>query len=303
MEVNSPLLSKLKNIQPSKDSLRTGVVGIKMGMMSTWDKWGQHHPLTVIQLDRVQVVQVKTEERDGYYALQLGVGTKNPKKLKKPEIGHLMKVGIPPKRELQEFRVSKDCLLPEGFMIGARHFTPGQYVDVTGITGGKGFQGAMYRWGFGGGRATHGNSLAHRAHGATGSRQDPGHVFKNKKMAGKMGNKRRVMMNLQIYKIDAPRCLVYVKGSIPGRVGNIVRIRDAIHKKKENTEFLNWPTFVARPDVHYAQEIVMIPQPEDPEEVFIHDNVVIKDEYTSNTGEGKGEEKSDAGADGDAKKA
>ncbi|EGR34111.1 hypothetical protein IMG5_023250 [Ichthyophthirius multifiliis] len=273
--VNQKFKSQLKPISPTKTSKRTGVLGYKLGMTSIWDKWGTLVPLTVIQLDRCQVVQVKTEEKEGYNALQLGIGELNPKRIKKPQIGHFMKSNIPSKKDLTEFKVSKDCLLPPGFMLSARHFTPGQLVDVSGISVGKGFQGCVKRWNFKMQDATHGNSLSHRVPGSTGQRQDPGRVFKQKKMPGRMGFKKVNIHNLQVYKIDVENSLVYIRGNVPGKPGTCISIKDALLQKDFNNEFLNFPTFIEMEDVKLANVIVANPPEKDPSEEYIHDNDVI----------------------------
>eukprot|EP01017_Pseudomicrothorax_dubius_P012287 TRINITY_DN1494_c0_g1_i5.p1 TRINITY_DN1494_c0_g1~~TRINITY_DN1494_c0_g1_i5.p1 ORF type:complete len:435 (+),score=120.40 TRINITY_DN1494_c0_g1_i5:1335-2639(+) len=292
--VNRAFIGKVKQVEPRKNSQRTGLLAIKVGMSFLWDRWGKRHALTVLQVDRCQVVQVKTPEKEGYYALQLGVGDRNPKRLRKPEIGHFLRAGTPAKQELHEFPVTPENLLPVGYQLGARHFTPGQYVDTNSLTRGKGFQGAMKRWGFAGGPASHGASLFHRGLGATGARQDPGRVFKNKKMHGRMGGRRRMQRNLRVYKVDADRCLIYIKGSVPGRTGSVIKIMDAERKKEQNAEFLNYPTFVPDPSKQYAVEMIMDAPEEDPEEVYIHDNAIIPDEYMGLAGpvtqaEGDGE--------------
>eukprot|EP00605_Chrysophyceae_sp_TOSAG23-4_P001437 GSChrysophyteH1.ASY1.ANO1.1565.1 assembled CDS len=183
---------------------------MKVGMLAIFDKWGDHTAVTALQLDHCQVVQVKTEETDGYTALQLGAELETFN------------------RKLMEFRVSEDMLLPVGTPIGAMHFVPGQKVDIAGISRGKGFQGVMKRHNFGGGRATHGNSLSHRVPGSTGQSQDPGRTFKGKKMPGRMGGKRRTVQNLQVVKVDPTRNVIYVKGSVPGAKGSFVRVVDAV---------------------------------------------------------------------------
>jgi large subunit ribosomal protein L3 len=174
---------------------------MKVGMLAIWDKWGARHPTTVLQLDGCQVVQAKTEETNGYTALQLGVGEAKLKRVNMPLAGHYTKAGVVPKRKLMEFRVTADALLPVGTTIEALHFVPGQKVDVCGISKGKGYAGVMKRWNFGGGRATHGNSLSHRIPGSTGCRQDPGKVFKNKKMSGHLGVDRVTTQNLTVMKV------------------------------------------------------------------------------------------------------
>jgi large subunit ribosomal protein L3 len=181
---------------------------MKVGMLSIWDKWGERHAVTILQLDNCEVVQTKTEKSDGYTALQVGVGEAKFKQVNKPLLGHFQKNNITPKRKLEEFRVTPDAVLPPGTKIEALHFVAGQLIDVSGITKGKGFQGVMKRWNFGGGRATHGNSLAHRIPGSTGCRQDPGRVFKNKKMAGRMGGERVTIQNLRVLKVR--QLLVYL---------------------------------------------------------------------------------------------
>lgn len=201
---------------------------MKVGMISVFDGQGVRSAVTVLQLDSCQVVQVKTEANEGYTALQLGVGEAKPQRVKLPMQGHCDKAGVTPKRKLMEFRVSPDCILPPGTKISAQHFVPGQLIDVCGISKGKGFQGVMRRWGFGGGAATHGNSVSHRVPGSTGCRQDPGRVFKNKKMAGRMGSDRVTVQNLKVLRIDPIRDLLYVHGGVPGNNGTFVRVVDAV---------------------------------------------------------------------------
>lgn len=201
---------------------------MKVGMLPFWDKWGNRHATTVLQLDECQVVQVKKDETDGYSALQLGVGEAKLKRVNKPDMGHYAKAEVKPKRKLMEFRVTPDALLPVGTQIKAPHFVPGQLVDVCGISKGKGFQGVMKRWNFRGGFASHGASVSHRIPGSTGCRQDPGRVFKNKKMAGRMGSERVTVQNLRVLKIDPSRDLIYVKGAVPGNSGVFLRIVDAV---------------------------------------------------------------------------
>ena len=207
---------------------RPGALALKVGLLPLWDKWGERHAVTVLHLDDVVVVQAKTIENEGYNSVQLGIGEAKKKRVNKPLLGHYNKAGIDPKRKLQEFRVSEDIKLPVGTKIGAMHFTPGQYIDVCGISKGKGFAGVMKRWNVGGGRASHGNSLAHRIPGSTGCRQDPGKVFKNKKMPGRLGGERTTVQNLQVVKIDAKRDLLFVKGGVPGPKGSFLRIVDAV---------------------------------------------------------------------------
>ena len=208
--------------------MRTGVIAKKVGMTRLFQEDGRHVPVTVLSLENCQVVSVRTEDRDGYVAVQLGAGQAKQKNVAKPQREHFAKAEVPLKMEVAEFRVAEDALLDVGSTIAASHFVPGQYVDITGNTQGKGFQGAMKRWGFGGMRATHGVSISHRAHGSTGNRQDPGRVFKNKKMAGHMGARNRTQQNLEVVRTDPLRGLIFIKGSVPGHKGSWLTVRDAI---------------------------------------------------------------------------
>ena len=212
-------------------SRRTGLIALKLGMTGMWDQWGQYMPITVLHVDSCQVVQVKIESTDGITALQLGAGEAKPKNVPPSLINHQRNAGIEtPKRKLWEFSVTPDAVLPVGTTMHAAHFVPGQYVDVSGISRSKGWQGPMKRWGFKGQAASHGVSKTHRAHGSTGQCQDPGRVFKGKKMAGRMGGERTTVQNCWLYKIDTERQLLYVKGQVPGPTGQWVRVTDA--KKK-----------------------------------------------------------------------
>ena len=208
--------------------MRTGVIAKKLGMTRLFDQAGTHTPVTVLSLEGCQVVAQRTEERDGYVALQLGAGAKKAKNTTKAERGHFAKSLVEPKRCVAEFRVSADNLIEVGAELTADHFAPGQKVDVAGVTVGKGFAGAIKRWNFGGMRATHGVSVSHRAHGSTGQRQDPGKVFKGKKMAGHMGQDRVTTLNLTVFKVDVERGLILIKGAVPGTEGTFVKIRDAV---------------------------------------------------------------------------
>src|SRR5687767_3845346 len=189
---------------------------------------GRHVPVTVLQLEDLQVVGRREADRDGYTAVQLGAGTAKAKNVAKPQRAAFGKAEVEPKAKVAEFRVADDALLDIGAQISADHFVAGQFVDVAGVTQGKGFAGAMKRWGFSGLRATHGVSVSHRSHGSTGQRQDPGKVFKNKKMAGHMGARNRTQQNLEVVRTDAARGLILVKGSVPGHKGSWVTIADAI---------------------------------------------------------------------------
>ena len=208
--------------------MRTGVIAKKLGMTRFFDEAGVHVPVTVLSLEGCQVTAQRTKDRDGYVALQLGAGAKKPKNTNQAQRGQFSKALVEPKRCIAEFRVSEDNLIDVGAEFTADHFLPGQKVDIAGLTVGKGFAGAMKRWNFGGMRATHGVSVSHRAHGSTGQRQDPGKVFKGKKMAGHMGQERVTTLNLTIFRVDVERGLILVKGAVPGTEGTFVRIRDAI---------------------------------------------------------------------------
>jgi len=208
--------------------MRTGVIAKKVGMPRLFQADGRHVPVTVLQLDEVQVVGRRETDRDGYTAVQLGAGRAKAKNLAKPQRAAFGKAEVEPKAKVVEFRVAEDALLDVGARISAEHFVAGQLVDIAGVTQGKGFAGAMKRWGFGGLRATHGVSVSHRSHGSTGNRQDPGRVFKNKKMAGHMGARNRTQQNLEIVRTDPIRGLLFVKGSVPGHKGSWVTVTDAI---------------------------------------------------------------------------
>ncbi len=211
--------------------MRSGVLAQKVGMTRIFTETGEHVPVTVLKLDNLQVLSHRTVEKNGYTALQLGAGTRKPSRLTKADRGHFAKVEVEPKRKIAEFRVSPENMIDVGAEITADHFVPGQFVDVTGTNQGKGFQGAMKRWNFGGLRATHGVSVTHRAHGSTGQRQDPGKVFKGKKMAGHLGDERVTTQNLVVAKIDVERGLLMIRGAVPGSKGGWVVVRDAVKKK------------------------------------------------------------------------
>ena len=208
--------------------MRTGVIAKKIGMTRLFKDDGRHVPVTVLQLESLQVIARKEMNTDGYVAVQLGAGKAKAKNVAKPQRGHFGKAEVEPKAYLHEFRVTEDNLLDVGAEISADHFVAGQMVDISGRTQGKGFQGGMKRWGFGGLRATHGVSLSHRSLGSTGQRQDPGKVFKNKKMAGHMGDKQRTQQNLEIVSTDAERGLLFVRGSVPGSKGGWLLVKDAV---------------------------------------------------------------------------
>jgi large subunit ribosomal protein L3 len=211
--------------------MRTGLIAQKLGMSRLFSEEGAHVPVTVLKVDKCEVVAVRTAERDGYTAVQLGVGTRKAKNLSKAVRGHFAKAKVEPKRKVAEFRVSADALLEVGSELVANHFVTGQFVDVTGTTIGKGFAGSMKRWNFGGLRATHGVSISHRSHGSTGNRQDPGRTFPNKKMAGHLGVERVTTLNLKVIATDADKGLIMVRGAVPGHEGSYVLVRDATKRK------------------------------------------------------------------------
>jgi large subunit ribosomal protein L3 len=208
--------------------MRTGVIARKVGMTRLFQDDGRHVPVTVLSLEDCQVVSLRSEEVDGYIAVQLGAGEAKQKNVAKPQREHFAKAQVPLKKQVVEFRVAEDAVLEVGATIAASHFVAGQLVDITGVTQGKGFQGGMKRWGFGGMRATHGVSISHRALGSTGQRQDPGRVFKNKKMAGHMGDKQRTQQNLEIVRTDDERGLIFVKGSVPGCKNGWLTVKDSV---------------------------------------------------------------------------
>ncbi|MGH7212349.1 MAG: 50S ribosomal protein L3, partial [Acetobacteraceae bacterium] len=212
--------------------MRTGLLAKKLGMTRLFRDDGTHVPVTVLHLDAVQVVAARTEERDGYTALQLGWGRAKVKNVSKPNKGHFAGAKVEPKQHLAEFRVAADALLEPGATLSAAHFAPGQMVDVCGTSKGKGFAGAMKRWNFSGLEASHGVSVSHRSHGSTGNRQDPGKTFKNKKMAGHLGVERVTTLNLQVAAVDAERGLLMIRGAVPGSAGGYVLVRDAIKRKR-----------------------------------------------------------------------
>ncbi|UWQ93479.1 50S ribosomal protein L3 [Aliisedimentitalea scapharcae] len=211
--------------------MRSGIIAKKVGMTRLFKEDGKQIPVTVLHLDGLQVVAQRTEDKDGYTAVQLGAGSAKAKRTSQAMRGHFAAANVAPKRKLVEFRVSEDALIEVGAEISAEHFLEGQKVDVSGTSIGKGFAGAMKRWNFGGLRASHGVSISHRSHGSTGQCQDPGKVFKGKKMAGHMGAARVTTQNLEVVKTDADRGLVFIKGAVPGSKGGWVTVKDAVKKK------------------------------------------------------------------------
>ncbi len=210
--------------------MRTGVIAKKLGMTRVWTDEGVHVPVTVLQMDGLQVTGVRTQDTDGYSAVQLGLGVRKVKHTTKAMRGHFAKAKVEPKRKLAEFRVDPENLLAPGDRIQADHFVNGQFVDATGVSIGKGFAGAMKRHNFGGLRASHGVSISHRAHGSTGQCQDPGKVFKGKKMAGHMGASRVTKQNLEVVSTDVERGLILVKGAIPGSKNAWILLKDAVKR-------------------------------------------------------------------------
>jgi large subunit ribosomal protein L3 len=210
--------------------MRSGVIAQKVGMTRVFTDAGEHVPVTVLKLDGCQVVAHRTQEKNGYTAVQLGIGRAKVKNVSKAERGRFAVAKVEPTTKLAEFRVDADGLIPVGAEITADHFIPGQFVDVTGTTIGKGFAGPMKRWNFGGLRASHGVSISHRSHGSTGGRQDPGKTFKNKKMAGHMGVERVTTQNLRVVQTDVSRGLILVEGAVPGHRGGWIYVRDAVKR-------------------------------------------------------------------------
>ena len=210
--------------------MRTGLIAKKLGMSRIFETDGTHTPVTVLSVENLQVVDVKTKERDGYTAVQLGTGAIKAKNVSKPLKGHFAKANVEPKKKLAEFRVSEDCLLSVGNELSVEHFVVGQYVDVCSTSKGKGFAGVMKRHNFAGLEASHGVSISHRSHGSTGQRQDPGKVFKGKKMAGHMGDERVTVQNLKVVAVNADKGLLMVKGGVPGAENAWVYITDAVKK-------------------------------------------------------------------------
>jgi len=236
-------------------SKRVGAVGVKVGMTSLWDNEGGRHPVTVIQLQNTQVIQARTTDTDGFYSLQVGTGRKSTYNMRRSLINHFKKYGVTPKRFVREFQVTEDALLPPGFEIRAEHFVPGQYVDIQGTSIGKGFQGAMKRWGFGGLPASHGVSVSHRSLGSTGNRQDPGRVWKGKKMAGRMGGDSITILNLPVIKVDTVLNLIYVRGCVVGHKNSFVKIRDSNYKRFPALP--PFPSYVRSPDQPLPRELAL----------------------------------------------
>ncbi|MFN4155611.1 MAG: 50S ribosomal protein L3 [Paracoccaceae bacterium] len=215
--------------------MRSGIIAKKLGMTRLFLEDGKQVPVTVLHMDNLQVVAQRTADKDGYTAVQLGAGTAKAKRTTAAMRGHFAKASVEPKRKVAEFRVTEDCMIGVGEEITADHYFPGQFVDIAGTSIGKGFAGAMKRHNFGGLRASHGVSVSHRSHGSTGQCQDPGKVFKGKKMAGHLGAVRVTTQNLQVIRTDADRGLIMVKGAVPGSKGGWVTVKDAVKKPVPDT--------------------------------------------------------------------
>ena len=211
---------------------RTGLIAKKLGMSRLFNEDGSTIPVTLLHIDNVRVVAKRSADKDGYEAVQLGIGTAKPKNVSKANKGHFAKAGVEAPRKVVEFRVASDAMLEPGAVLSPAHFVAGQKVDVTGVTVGKGFAGAMKRWNFSGLEASHGVSISHRSHGSTGNRQDPGKTFKNKKMAGHLGVERVTTQNLEVAGVDAEKGLLLIKGAVPGSKGGYVLVRDAVKRAR-----------------------------------------------------------------------
>ena len=233
--------------------MRCGVIARKMGMTRVFTDDGEHVPVTVLQLENCQVIAQRTEDRDGYTALQVGCGAARVKRVTRPMRGHFARAGVEPKRKLAEFRVSPDALIAVGAELLADHFADGQRVDVPGTSIGKGFAGAMKRHNFAGLRASHGVSVSHRAHGSTGHSQEPGKVFKGKKMAGHMGAEQVTTQNLMVVSTDVDRGVILVRGAVPGARGGYVLVRDAC--KHPRPDAAPWPGSSRSPDGGAARQV------------------------------------------------
>lgn len=236
-EFQPPAVTELK--QRSKDSCRVGLIAVKAGMTHDWDSHGVRVGLTVLFVDDCQVVGVKSPEKHGYWAMQVGAGSLKAKSASMSEAGQFLSKGLPIKRQVTEFKVSEDALLPIGQQISAGHFVAGQLVDIQGVTKDKGFQGVMKRHGFKGLPASHGVSLKHRAPGSIGNRKDPGKVWKGKELPGHMGREHRTVHSMLVYKVDPSRHLIYVRGQVPGEVGQFVHMRDAMNLPLDAR--MSWP--------------------------------------------------------------
>ncbi len=228
--INEIIGKEIKSMEIDGKSQRVGALAMKVGMLTLYDNLGMPHACTALLIEDCQVIQAFVDKVKGYCSIQVGAGLARPKTIHSGQRGLFEKFDLPVKRHLAEFRVTENALLPVGTSITALHFTPGQYVDVTGITIGKGFQGGMKRFGFGGLPRSHGVSISHRSLGATGSRQDPGKVWKGKGMPGRMGGVQDTVQNLMVHEIDVLRNIVFVRGHVPGHKGGLIKVKDALWK-------------------------------------------------------------------------
>ncbi|MBJ65822.1 MAG: 50S ribosomal protein L3 [Rhodobiaceae bacterium] len=278
--------------------MRTGLICKKIGMSRIFSAEGSHVPVTVLELDNCQVISSLTEEKNGYSAVQIGVGKIKEKKVSKPMEGHFKKNKVNPKLKISEFRVTKDNLIDTGTEIVASHFVEGQFIDATGISIGKGFAGAMKRHNFGGLRASHGVSISHRSHGSTGQCQDPGKVFKGKKMAGHMGSSKTTIQNLEVVKTDSENGYIFIKGAIPGPKGGWVVLNDAI--KKSFPENLPLPAGIKGHNIQKETPTEETPTEDTPSEETPTEDIPSEETPTEETSaeeisEEKENKKSDSG--------
>lgn len=242
--------------------MRTGLIAQKQGMTRVFDEDGRHVPVTVLKVDACQVVAQRTEEKDGYVAVQIGAGARKMKRTTKAQRGHFAKAKVEPKQKMAEFRVAPENMVDVGAELGVNHFVQGQFVDVVGTSIGKGFAGSMKRHNFGGTRATHGVSVSHRAHGSTGQCQDPGKVFKGKKMAGQMGNTRITTQNLKVVAIDEDLGIILVKGAVPGAKNGWVYVSDAVKKQVKDIQLPTPAGLKKAPEQENKETPAEVPQDE-----------------------------------------
>ncbi len=278
--------------------MRTGLLAQKMGMTRVFTEEGSHVPVTVLKMDGCQVVAVRTEDKDGYNAVQLGTGAARVKNVNKARRGHFAKAKVAPRSKLAEFRVSADGLLDVGAELSAQHFVAGQFVDVTGTSIGKGFAGVMKRHNFSGLRASHGVSLSHRSQGSTGNSQDPGKVFKGKKMAGHLGDARVTTQNLEVVSTDEARGLILIRGAVPGAKGSWVLVRDAV--KRAAPEGLPFPAALRGKDEAASAE--ESPAEEAPTEETAAAQEVGEAAQEPSTESKEGSDEADTSADDEQKK-
>lgn len=276
--------------------MRCGTIARKIGMTRVFAEDGTHVPVTVLKLDNCQVTQVRDAQRDGYVAVQVGAGTRKVKNITKADRGQFAKANVEPKAKLAEFRVSEDALIEVGAMIGANHYVAGQKIDVVGTSQGKGFAGAMKRHNFAGLRASHGVSISHRSHGSTGANQDPGKVWKGKKMAGHMGAERVTTQNLEVFSVMPDEGLILVRGAVPGSKNGYVLVSDAI--KASRPDDAPYPAGL-------VSDAVASPEPEEAAvETAENQDASVEAEASAEAGaqtDDNNETAPDAGADGETK--